>query len=382
MVAMVEALLGQGRRLPRARMARSTSRSRGSPPTASSHGSTPASCRPGPVGGPPTTSTPRRTPATSCSGRRPARRTRRSAPPGTPRSAAAVPGWHLECSAMALDLIGKELGAEVLDIHAGGIDLVFPHHEDEIAQSCAFTGQREFARVWMHGEFLTMARHQDVQAVRQHPHRARPPRGAGRCRPPCGCSSFHDPLPRRSSTSPTRRSRRPGKGSAGSATSTDGSRPPRAGTSAAMTAAAAVMRAGVRRRDGRRPERAPGGRGRLHRSCARRTDSSMAGHWSPRLRWRPGRRSTRCSPCCRPRDWPGRSPSTRRSGRLSDREWSEEPPADAADSGVLGGPLGRSACSGQAGAGLCHADRIRELLNDNGFEVRDRKDGVVEVVRK
>lgn len=67
------------------------------------------------------------------------------------------PGWHLECSAMALDLIGKELGAEVLDIHAGGIDLVFPHHEDEIAQSCAHTGQPEFARVWMHGEFLTMA---------------------------------------------------------------------------------------------------------------------------------------------------------------------------------------------------------------------------------
>jgi cysteinyl-tRNA synthetase len=67
------------------------------------------------------------------------------------------PGWHLECSAMALDLIGKHLGADVLDIHAGGIDLVFPHHEDEIAQSCAHTGQPDFARVWMHGEFLTMA---------------------------------------------------------------------------------------------------------------------------------------------------------------------------------------------------------------------------------
>jgi len=67
------------------------------------------------------------------------------------------PGWHLECSAMALELIGTELGTDVLDIHAGGIDLVFPHHEDEIAQSCAFTGQEEFARVWMHGEFLTMA---------------------------------------------------------------------------------------------------------------------------------------------------------------------------------------------------------------------------------
>jgi cysteinyl-tRNA synthetase len=67
------------------------------------------------------------------------------------------PGWHLECSAMALDLIGRELGVDVLDIHAGGVDLVFPHHEDEIAQSCAFTGQEEFARYWLHGEFLTMA---------------------------------------------------------------------------------------------------------------------------------------------------------------------------------------------------------------------------------
>ena len=67
------------------------------------------------------------------------------------------PGWHLECSAMALDLVGRELGADMLDIHAGGVDLIFPHHEDEIAQSCAHTGREEFARVWMHGEFLTMS---------------------------------------------------------------------------------------------------------------------------------------------------------------------------------------------------------------------------------
>ncbi|HTO74121.1 MAG TPA: cysteine--tRNA ligase, partial [Gemmatimonadales bacterium] len=51
------------------------------------------------------------------------------------------PGWHLECSAMALDLIGKAGYGDELDIHAGGVDLIFPHHEDEIAQSCAFTGE-------------------------------------------------------------------------------------------------------------------------------------------------------------------------------------------------------------------------------------------------
>lgn len=67
------------------------------------------------------------------------------------------PGWHLECSAMALDLLKAKWGRDVLDIHAGGVDLVFPHHEDEIAQSCAHTGQPDFARVWMHGEFLTMS---------------------------------------------------------------------------------------------------------------------------------------------------------------------------------------------------------------------------------
>ena len=58
------------------------------------------------------------------------------------------PGWHLECSAMAMDLLG-----ETLDIHCGGIDLIFPHHEDEIAQSEAATGV-PFARVWCHGAFL------------------------------------------------------------------------------------------------------------------------------------------------------------------------------------------------------------------------------------
>ncbi len=58
------------------------------------------------------------------------------------------PGWHLECSAMAMKYLG-----ETLDLHCGGVDLVFPHHEDEIAQSEGATG-KEFSRVWCHGEFL------------------------------------------------------------------------------------------------------------------------------------------------------------------------------------------------------------------------------------
>lgn len=66
------------------------------------------------------------------------------------------PGWHLECSAMALDLIEKRFGVRVLDLHTGAVDLIFPHHEDEIAQSCAFTGEEFFARYWLHGEFLNL----------------------------------------------------------------------------------------------------------------------------------------------------------------------------------------------------------------------------------
>jgi cysteinyl-tRNA synthetase len=66
------------------------------------------------------------------------------------------PGWHLECSAMALDLLGRKGWGDVLDIHAGGVDLIFPHQEDEIAQSCAYTGQPDFATIWMHGEFLNV----------------------------------------------------------------------------------------------------------------------------------------------------------------------------------------------------------------------------------
>ncbi|MGB2625750.1 MAG: cysteine--tRNA ligase [Candidatus Acidiferrum sp.] len=58
------------------------------------------------------------------------------------------PGWHIECSAMAMKFLG-----ETLDIHTGGIDLSFPHHENEIAQSEAATG-KEFVRYWMHAEHL------------------------------------------------------------------------------------------------------------------------------------------------------------------------------------------------------------------------------------
>ncbi len=59
------------------------------------------------------------------------------------------PGWHIECSAMSHELLG-----ESFDIHGGGIDLQFPHHENEIAQSACAHPHGDFARVWMHNEML------------------------------------------------------------------------------------------------------------------------------------------------------------------------------------------------------------------------------------
>ena len=73
------------------------------------------------------------------------------------------PGWHIECSAMSMAKLLEPFGGglkcddpakNVFDIHAGGIDLVFPHHENEIAQSCCALGTDRMANVWMHNGFL------------------------------------------------------------------------------------------------------------------------------------------------------------------------------------------------------------------------------------
>ena len=76
----------------------------------------------------------------------------KAAKPGEPswqtELGAGRPGWHIECSAMSMKTLG-----ETFDIHAGGIDLVFPHHENEIAQSEGATG-KPFVKYWVHSEFL------------------------------------------------------------------------------------------------------------------------------------------------------------------------------------------------------------------------------------
>ena len=61
------------------------------------------------------------------------------------------PGWHLECSVMSEKYLGK-----VFDIHGGGLDLIFPHHENEIAQSCCNNSTEKFANYWVHNGFVTI----------------------------------------------------------------------------------------------------------------------------------------------------------------------------------------------------------------------------------
>ena len=62
---------------------------------------------------------------------------------------AGRPGWHIECSAMSMRYLG-----EMIDIHGGGQDLIFPHHENEMAQSESFTGKKPFVKYWLHNGFI------------------------------------------------------------------------------------------------------------------------------------------------------------------------------------------------------------------------------------
>ena len=70
------------------------------------------------------------------------------------------PGWHIECSAMAVGALGEQI-----DIHGGGADLIFPHHENEIAQSESFTGKAPFAGFWLHNALLQLGEEKMSKSV-------------------------------------------------------------------------------------------------------------------------------------------------------------------------------------------------------------------------
>ncbi len=71
------------------------------------------------------------------------------------------PGWHIECSAMSSRYLG-----DTFDIHGGGMDLIFPHHENEIAQSCSITGPETFARLWTHNGFINVRTKESSEEVK------------------------------------------------------------------------------------------------------------------------------------------------------------------------------------------------------------------------
>ncbi len=71
------------------------------------------------------------------------------------------PGWHIECSAMSLSLLGNHV-----DIHGGGQDVIFPHHENEIAQSEVYTGARPFVRFWVHNGLLRLQEDDEEKMTR------------------------------------------------------------------------------------------------------------------------------------------------------------------------------------------------------------------------
>ncbi len=66
------------------------------------------------------------------------------------------PGWHIECSAMSIQFLGEQL-----DIHGGGLDVIFPHHENEIAQSEAYSGKAPFVKYWIHNSLLRLGEDQE-----------------------------------------------------------------------------------------------------------------------------------------------------------------------------------------------------------------------------
>ena len=144
-VSLIEDLVASGHAYE-SRRATSTSGSAASPPTGSSPTATPSRWT---RARRPAAPSSRRTRSTSRSGRR-ARRTRTPSWPspwGDGR-----PGWHIECSAMAEELLGLEFA-----IHGGGSDLVFPHHENELAQTEA-ARERPLAKIWMHNGMVQTRR--------------------------------------------------------------------------------------------------------------------------------------------------------------------------------------------------------------------------------
>ncbi len=287
------------------------------------------------------------------------------------------PGWHLECSAMALDLIGKHLGTDVLDIHAGGIDLVFPHHEDEIAQSCAHTGQPDFARVWMHGEFLTMAgtkmskRFGNILTARDLREEKV---DAGTVRLLLATTHYRAPLDFTDQALDAARegSRRLGALAARVATLPEGA------GSAAFEAVGATLAAdfATAMDDDLNTPRALAALFEAAREGNRLLDAGEQPGPAFRAAWAKATGVLQILPT------PAAGFQLPATGASANQELSEAVPTDpAAQQEWALGWAGRRLAAKQ-GRNFAEADRIRGLLADAGWDVRDNRDGTAEVQRR
>jgi len=286
------------------------------------------------------------------------------------------PGWHIECSAMALELIQEKWGTDVLDMHAGGVDLIFPHHEDEIAQSCAYTGRDAFARVWLHGEFLHI-RGEKMSKRFGNITTARDLREDG-----------VDPAAVRLLMFQVHYRQKLDLTDEGLASAQEGSR--RLGEFQRRLREA---RAEV---DGKAFEEAAG---RLERELAEALDDDLngpravaalfafvtAGNAALDAEGRPGPRAL--AAWTRADDVLGVASEVRAvrvtsgSETGAPRELSESPPADGEETEAWARAWAVRRKEAKSARNFVEADRIRELLRGAGWEVRDNKDGSIEVVR-
>jgi cysteinyl-tRNA synthetase len=292
------------------------------------------------------------------------------------------PGWHIECSAMALELIRRKWGVDVLDIHAGAVDLIFPHHEDEIAQSCAYTGREEFARFWLHGEFLDVGgtkmskRYGNILTVRDLREQGA---DAGAVRHLLFNTHYRQKLDWRDEALAAAR-----EGSARLGAFRD-----RLELVADEEDAPEAAAAAERFRDGFAAAldndlNAPEALGALHvlvREGNRLLDEGRRLGPAFRAAWALADEVLAVAPTARARTVAADALAVAEEDGIPVRP-PEVPPPDAADSEAWALRWAAVRAAEKRGRNFGEADRIRDVLREAGWEIRDRRDGAIEVVRR
>jgi cysteinyl-tRNA synthetase len=292
------------------------------------------------------------------------------------------PGWHIECSAMALELIRRKWGVDVLDIHAGAVDLIFPHHEDEIAQSCAYTGKDEFARVWVHGEFLDLAgtkmskRYGNILTARDLREQGADP---GAVRHLLFNTHYRQKLDWSDAALAAAREGSARLGAFRDRLELAASREddPEAAATAArfLTAFEAALNDDLN---------APEALGALHvlvRDGNRLLDEGRRVGPAFQAAWALADDVLAVAPSARARTVTADALAVAEEDGIPVRP-PEVPPPDAADAEAWALRWAAVRGAEKRARNFAEADRIRELLRGTGWEIRDRRDGAIEVVRR